>query len=196
LPVTNESNVNVPFRLVGSTRRGSSWFGRTGSAARTSGGGGAERGSSSTIAALSAAAAAAPSEATPAKAPASASEYSIETGSPAASRASAAMRPPNRSFTHWSTNRLGARSLRLPCPGSADSGRIQVANCWGVSSRSNADRQAFQAAGVGVGADIESGPLAGRSCAWVSLGGLCVKNGRAPRRKHRTRAGRPRLGRF
>ena len=74
-----------------------------------------------------------------------------------ASRASAAMRLPKRSLTHWSTKRLGARSLRLPSPGSTASGRIQVANCCGVSSRSKADRHAVHAAGVVKEADIGTG---------------------------------------
>ena len=60
------------------------------------------------------------------------------------------MRGPKRSRTHCSTKRLGAVSVSPPPSWRQASGCIQVTNCWGVSSRAKASRQAFQAAGVAI----------------------------------------------
>src|SRR5206468_4114358 len=60
---------------------------------------------------------------------------------------SASMRVPKRSLTHCNTKRFGAVSLSRPASPAQASGRIQVANCCGVSSRWNVARQAAQAGG-------------------------------------------------
>jgi len=84
-----------------------------------------------------------------------------------------AIRIPKRSLTHCRTKRLGAVSRNRPARSAQASGRIQVAYCWGVSSRSNAARQAAQAAGVGDGCK-------GRSAFCDALSGLPERPLRAP----------------
>jgi hypothetical protein len=84
-------------------------------------------------------------EGLPTAAAGSAPANSTATVVPVACRASVSMRPPNRSRTHWSTKRFGAMRRSRPSSSAQVRGRIQVANCCGVSSCSNAVRQAAHA---------------------------------------------------
>jgi hypothetical protein len=146
--------VNPGFSPPGSGRR-TTFAGMTGAGPglpATTGGGGL---STAVDAAGRAGAAAEGAIAGPPASGASATAKSTGISAPVASRASIAILMPKRSFTHCRTNRFGAVSRNRPARSAQASGRIQVAYCWGVSSRSKAARQAAQAAGVGVGCKEE-----------------------------------------
>ena len=70
-----------------------------------------------------------------------ASANSTATGEPAICSIRVWMRWPNRSRTHCSTKRFGARRRTCASTCSQCSGRIHVANCWGESSFWNVARQ-------------------------------------------------------
>src|SRR6476659_4493425 len=146
LPATNDPNVNVGLRLPGSTRRGANGIDVPEGAGVIDAG---VSGLDPAVGAVAGAITAGPGALEAVAAAASATANSTAIASPVAWRASVSIRPPKRSFTHWSTNRLGAISRSRPDSSAQDSGRIHVANCWGVSSRSNASRHAVHAGDCG-----------------------------------------------